>query len=155
MPHPTSFQYSVPDQPLGATIGSVQLDNAFENAVQARLEMANRTINLGLQEKELDGIAWEMAKSKEYQNAKCEYGSSDDDTEFFTVAVPKIHRGYSNGNAGISNGEMRFRRSVSSLSITCITDRSNLNAEMKSKAILTYRYRFRTTYEKCSNVIRL
>jgi hypothetical protein len=72
--------------------------------------MATLAVPMGLQPKELDDIAWEMAKSKEYQNAKCEYGSSDDDTEFFTVAIPKLHRGYLNENAGISYGEMRFRR---------------------------------------------
>lgn len=51
-----------------------------------------------------------MAKSKEYQNAKCEYGSSDDDTEYFTVAIPRLHREYVNENVGIKNGEMLFRR---------------------------------------------
>lgn len=98
----------------GGTIGSVQLDTAFEEAALSRLEIANRTIPTGLQQKELEEIAWEMAKSKEYQNAKCEYGSSDADTEFFTVAVPKLDRRYVNENAGISYGEMRFRRSVDS-----------------------------------------
>jgi hypothetical protein len=77
--------------------------------------MANRTFPTGFQPKELDDIAWEMAKSKEYQNAKCEYGSSDDDTEFYTVVIPKLHRDYVNNHAGISYGEMRFRRSVCSL----------------------------------------
>lgn len=102
----------VPNLPQGATIGSVQLDTAFESSARERLEMANRTIPTGFHAKELDDIAWEMAKSKEYQNAKCEYGSSDDDTEFFTVTIPKLHRGYVNSDAGISHGEMRFRRLV-------------------------------------------
>lgn len=65
---------------------------------------------MGVEEKELDDMAWEMAKSKEYQNAKCEYGSSDDDTEFFTVAIPRLPRGYVNESEGINFGEMRFRR---------------------------------------------
>jgi hypothetical protein len=72
--------------------------------------MANQTLPTGLRPEEIDTIAWEMAKSKEYQNAKCEYGSSDDDTEMFTVAVPKLHRGYINESAGIGYGEMRFYR---------------------------------------------
>lgn len=74
--------------------------------------MANQTKPTGLSPKELDDIAWEMAKSKEYQNAKCGYGSWEDDTEFFTVAIPKLHRDYVNNDAGISYGEMKFRRSV-------------------------------------------
>lgn len=94
----------------GATIGSVQLDTAFENAVRERFDMADRAIPLGFGPKEMDDIAWEMAKSKEYQNAKCEYGSSEDDTECFTVAIPKLDRAYTNENAGISCGEMKFRR---------------------------------------------
>jgi hypothetical protein len=94
----------------GATIGSVQLDTAFENSARSRLETANRTVPTGFQPKELDDIAWEMAKSKEYQNAKCEYGSSDDDTEFFTVTISRFHRSYTNNHAGISYGEMTFRR---------------------------------------------
>jgi hypothetical protein len=51
-----------------------------------------------------------MAKSKEYQNAKCEYGSSDDDTDVFSVAIPKLRRDYVNESAGIGYGEMRFYR---------------------------------------------
>jgi len=98
------------NHPTGATIGSVQLDTAFETSARQRLEMANRTVPIGFQPKELDDIAWEMAKSKEYQNAKCEYGSSDDDTEYFTVAIPRLHREYVNENVGIKNGEMLFRR---------------------------------------------
>lgn len=94
----------------GATIGSVQLDTAFETAARTRLEKADETLPMGVEEKELDDMAWEMAKSKEYQNAKCEYGSSDDDTEFFTVAIPRLPRGYVNEIEGINFGEMRFRR---------------------------------------------
>ncbi|KAG9239683.1 hypothetical protein BJ875DRAFT_538458 [Amylocarpus encephaloides] len=94
----------------GATIGSVQLDTSFEMSARKRIDMANRTMPLGFHPKELDNMAWEMAKSKEYQNAKCDYGSSDDDTEYFTVAVPKLNRAYVNENAGITDGEMKFRR---------------------------------------------
>jgi hypothetical protein len=96
---------------IGATIGSVQLDTAFENSVRNRLEIANRSVPMGLSEKELDDIAWEMAKSKEYQNAKCEYGS-DHDTEYYTVAVPKLARSYINEPEGVRLGEMKFRRYV-------------------------------------------
>jgi hypothetical protein len=106
---------TTPNFPQGATIGSVQLDTAFENSARNRLETANRTVPTGFQPKELDDIAWEMAKSKEYQNAKCEYGSSDDDTEFFTVTISRLHRSYTNNHAGISYGEMTFRRSACTL----------------------------------------
>jgi hypothetical protein len=74
--------------------------------------LADRSIPTGLHLKEMEEVAWQMAKSKEYQNAKCEYGSSDDDTEFFTVAIPKLDRHYVNKSADISYGEMKFRRSA-------------------------------------------
>lgn len=93
----------------GATIGSVQLDTAFEESVRNRLELANRITPTGLQPKELDDIAWQMAKSREYQNAKCEYGSSDDVADYY-LAIPKIHRGYVNENVGIKHGDMRLKR---------------------------------------------
>lgn len=50
---------------IGATIGSTQLDNLFEKAVLDRLEMANRSLPMGVDG--LDQIAWEMRISKEYQ----------------------------------------------------------------------------------------
>jgi hypothetical protein len=98
------------DHSAGATIGSVQLDTAFEACVRQRLDLANQIIPIELQPEEMDDIAWKMAKGREYQNAKCEYGSSDDDTEYFTVAVPGLRPDYINMNVGISNGEMMFRR---------------------------------------------
>ena len=67
---------------------------------------------IGFQPQELDDIAWKMARGKEYQNAKCEYGSSEDETEYFYVAVPGLGPNYVNVNAGIRNGEMMFRRFV-------------------------------------------
>ena len=102
------------DYMAGATIGSVQLDTAFETCVRQRLELANQIMPTGFQPQELDDVAWKMAKGREYQNAKCEYGSSDDDTEYFTVAIPGLRADYVNMNVGISNGEMMFRRYVSS-----------------------------------------
>jgi hypothetical protein len=62
------------------------------------------------QPQQLYHIAWKMAKEKEFQSAKCGYGSWDNQTEYFAVAVPGLRSSYENMNAGISNGEMRFRR---------------------------------------------
>jgi hypothetical protein len=96
----------------GATIGSVQLDRGFEESAYQRLILADRHIPTGLSADEIEEVAWQMVKSKEYQNAKCDYGSSSDDTEFFTVAVPKLDRRYTNEVANIAHGEMRIRRCV-------------------------------------------
>lgn len=59
----------------------------------------------------MDDAAWEIMKSKEYQNAKCDYGAPDD-TEFFSVAIPTLSKRYNNEAFGIIDGEMRFNRFV-------------------------------------------
>jgi hypothetical protein len=53
-----------------------------------------------------------MRISKEYQNAKCDYGSEESlaDTETFAVRVPKLNSNYSNPEHGISGGDMHFQR---------------------------------------------
>ena len=111
-PRTKSFIFQRPpfNPSLGGTIGSVQLDTAFEACVRERLELANRIMPIGFQPHAIEDIAWRMAKGREYQNAKCDYGSSDDDTEYFTVAIPGLRPDYANVNMGISNGEMTFRR---------------------------------------------
>ncbi|EPE28769.1 Actin-like ATPase [Glarea lozoyensis ATCC 20868] len=93
----------------GATIGSVQLDTAFEKLARNRLRLAQLSGKMGLFPGQLDDVAGEMAESQEYQNAKCEYGS-DHQTEYFTVAVPRLARAYINDLEGIRHGEMKFRR---------------------------------------------
>jgi hypothetical protein len=53
------------DVVFGATVGSVQLDALFEEAVLQRLELANRDTSLGLED--LQQTGWEMRICKEYQ----------------------------------------------------------------------------------------
>ncbi|KAN0119207.1 hypothetical protein V8E51_001415 [Hyaloscypha variabilis] len=92
----------------GEPIGSVQLDEAFENCAKQRLYSANQIIPMDFGPRELEMIAWKMAKEREFQNAKCGYGSWDGETEYFTVAIPGLRPDYHNTKAWISNGEMRF-----------------------------------------------
>lgn len=92
----------------GANLGSAQIDASFEKSVRERLELSNRTYPSGI---DPDDAAWEMMKSKEYQNAKCDYGAPDD-TDSFTVAVPKLDKRYQNQPMGINDGEMSFSRCV-------------------------------------------
>jgi len=94
------------DVVFGANLGSAQIDRGFETMTIERLEHANRGLPTGI---EVEAAAWEMMKSKEYQNAKCDYGA-EDDTPMFSVAVPKLNKAYSNEPAGIINGELRFQR---------------------------------------------
>lgn len=98
------------DVVFGATIGAAQLDALFEDAVLERLQYANHASPMGLAD--LNAAAWEMRISKEYQNAKCDYGSEESlaDTETFAVRVPKLDPNYTNQQYGISGGDMYFRR---------------------------------------------
>ena len=98
------------DVVFGATIGAAQLDTLFENAALERLQNADHTNPMGLAD--LNAAAWEMRISKEYQNAKCDYGSEESlaDTETFAVRVPRLDPNYTNQQYGISGGDMYFRR---------------------------------------------
>ncbi|KAF2183182.1 hypothetical protein K469DRAFT_739999 [Zopfia rhizophila CBS 207.26] len=98
------------DVVFGATIGSAQLDSLFEKSVLERLQYADRVSPMGLED--LSQAAWEMRISKEYQNAKCDYGSDESfsDTETFAVRVPRLERSYVNDQYGINGGDMHFRR---------------------------------------------
>jgi hypothetical protein len=94
---------------IGIAIGFSYLDIAFMDSVKQRLYLADRIIPTGLRPQEFDEMAWKMAKGREYQNEKCGYGFNND-MEFFTVAVPQLRQDYSNQDAWISNGEIKFRR---------------------------------------------
>ncbi|KAF3033087.1 hypothetical protein E8E12_003621 [Didymella heteroderae] len=98
------------DVVFGATIGAAQLDSLFENAVLERLQLADRSVPTGLHD--LNSAAWEMRISKEYQNAKCDYGSEESlaDTDTFAVRVPKLDPSYTNQQFEISGGDMYFQR---------------------------------------------
>lgn len=98
------------DVVFGATVGSTEVDNLFEDHVFDRLERANQAQPMMLED--LEATAWDMRVCKEFQNAKCSYGidESDSETEFFFVRIPKLDRAYSNERFGIRAGEMMFRR---------------------------------------------
>ncbi|PVH94915.1 hypothetical protein DM02DRAFT_538481 [Periconia macrospinosa] len=98
------------DVVFGATVGSTEVDNLFEDSVFERLERANRDSPLMLDD--LLETAWDMRVCKEYQNAKCSYGidESDSETDFFFVRIPKLNRAYNNHQFGIRAGEMVFKR---------------------------------------------
>jgi hypothetical protein len=78
----------------------------FEELVHSRLQQAEATQPMGI---DIEGAAWQMMKGREYQNAKCEYGSQDD-TDTFFVTIPKLHKTYRNEPVGIIEGEMKFKR---------------------------------------------
>lgn len=54
-------------------------------------------------------IAWQMMKSRDFQNTKCEHGSPDD-APAFSVPIPRLDSSYVNMSVGIEYGEMSFTR---------------------------------------------
>lgn len=98
------------DVVFGAIIGAAQLGYLFENAVLERLQLADRLMPTGLHD--LDSAAWGMRISKEYQNAKCDYGSEESfaDTDTFAARVPKLDPSYTYPQYEISGGDMYFQR---------------------------------------------
>ncbi|KAL9058773.1 MAG: hypothetical protein Q9206_001760, partial [Seirophora lacunosa] len=94
------------DVVFGATIGSAAIDYDFEDFARCRLELAHLTSPLPASPEE---IAWEMMKSRDFQNTKCEHGGPDD-APMFSVPISKLDLGYANHTVGIEYGEMKFTR---------------------------------------------
>lgn len=59
-------------------------------------------------------IAWQMMKSRDFQNTKCEHGSPDD-APVFSVPIPRLDSSYVNMSVGIEQGEMSFTRYVEAI----------------------------------------
>ncbi|KAL8693159.1 MAG: hypothetical protein Q9224_003805 [Gallowayella concinna] len=94
------------DVVFGATIGSAAIDYDFESYARSRLELAHLTSPLPMSPEE---IAWEMMKSRDFQNTKCEHGGPDE-APIFSVPIPKLDPAYVNHTVGIEYGEMKFTR---------------------------------------------
>jgi len=99
---------SLSDDVPGATIGSAAIDQDFQRLAMKRLEQADSDGKLFASP---ENAAWEMMKSPDFQNTKCEHGGLDD-TPVFSVPISKVDPSYFDVTAGLGNGEMRFNRSV-------------------------------------------
>jgi hypothetical protein len=91
----------------GQTIGSTQIDDAFEDLILAKLEQIDAIFPLEtLQGRPLDKseAAWLMAKSAQFQDAKCCFGSPDDTD--FTVTIPNLPDSYENPQYDVQNGKI-------------------------------------------------
>ncbi|KAL8816329.1 MAG: hypothetical protein Q9223_004643 [Gallowayella weberi] len=94
------------DVVFGATIGSAAIDYDFETHARSRLELAHLHSPLPMSPEK---TAWEMMKSRDFQNTKCEHGGPDD-APMFSVPIPKLDHAYVNQTVGIEYGEMKFTR---------------------------------------------
>jgi hypothetical protein len=97
------------DMVQGRTIGSAKIDEAFERLALQRLEAANYS-NPFRGTVSLQDVAWRMMKSREFQNAKCDFGASDF-TPIFQVPTFEIENTYRSEQAHIFNGVMQFAKS--------------------------------------------
>ncbi|KAL8810328.1 MAG: hypothetical protein Q9200_002665 [Gallowayella weberi] len=80
------------DVVFGATIGSAAIDYDFETHARSRLELAHLHSPLPMSPEK---TAWEMMKSRDFQNTKCEHGGPDD-APMFSVPIPKLDHAYVN-----------------------------------------------------------
>jgi molecular chaperone DnaK (HSP70) len=146
--HGGSLNLEQIDVVFGATIGAAQLDSLFEKEVLQRLQHADSLQPMGLMD--INQAAWEMRISKEYQNAKCDYGSEESfmDTETFAVRVPKLDRAYINRECAISGGDIHFQRD--DLKIFFDTQVSKLY-DMMDKQLARVRQKFPT--EQVSHLV--
>ncbi|KAL8731719.1 MAG: hypothetical protein Q9181_004200 [Wetmoreana brouardii] len=94
------------DVVFGANVGSAAIDYDFESLARSRLKLAHYTSPLPMAPEQ---SAWEMMKSQDFQNTKCEHGSPDD-APIFSVPIPKVDPVYTDLTAGIEYGEMKFTR---------------------------------------------
>lgn len=88
----------------GENIGSAAIDYSFEQMVLERLAVAEGTAGLA---SEPGDTAWQMTRSSQFQNTKCEYGAPDGSPRF-AVPVSLLDPHYANIKAGIRDGEMHF-----------------------------------------------
>jgi hypothetical protein len=102
-----SLQLSQMDVVQGRTIGSAKIDEAFEKLAMQRLTVANAS--RPIQGAVLGDVAWRMMKSREFQNAKCDFGSPDD-TPIFVVPTPGIDGSYESEVAQLFHGGMQFAK---------------------------------------------
>ncbi|KAL8653396.1 MAG: hypothetical protein Q9210_002114 [Variospora velana] len=82
-------------------IGSAAIDYGFEAYARSRLELAHLISPLPMSP---DEIAWEMMKSRDFQNTKCEHGGPDD-APILSIPIPKLDLGYANHTLGIEYGD--------------------------------------------------
>lgn len=94
------------DVVFGATIGSAAIDYDFESYARSQLEIAQLSSPLPMPPEE---VAWEMMKSRDFQNTKCEHGGPGE-APMFSVPIPKLDPAYANLTVGIEYSEMKFTR---------------------------------------------
>ena len=95
------------DVVFGANIGSSAIDAAFYTFAFNLLKAANATLELPAPPEEL---AWQMSKSRDFQNMKCEFGAPDTDFPTISIPVPRLGKEYVNSAVGISDGKLKIAR---------------------------------------------
>lgn len=91
----------------GDAVGSAAIDHEFELLARSRLRRIDPVLRTS--QTSAEDVAWEMMKSIEFQNEKCEHGSRDD-APVFQIPVPQLASNYVNNDISIRNQRMIFRR---------------------------------------------
>ena len=77
------------------------------DSIQNRLDGADRVIPIRIR---IEIAVWEIMKSRQYQNSKCNYGSALNNIIFYSVIVPGLDRRYTNEDIGISRSYTHARQ---------------------------------------------
>lgn len=94
------------DVVAGENVGSAAIDYDFELLARSKL---HKVCAMGGLQIDVEEAAWEMARSGEFQNTKCDYGARDN-SPTFSVPIPRFWGDYSSGEVDIINGQMLFDR---------------------------------------------
>jgi len=84
----------------GRAIGSTDIDSAFEDLVDERLELITPPLD--------DRIPWTMMQGAEFLGWKCAFGQSGEMPRTIAIKVPMVDSSYDSREAGIQRGKMLF-----------------------------------------------
>lgn len=95
---------------IGGDVGSTSIDQDFEQLAAIRLSQLLEVVQLG---ETANALAWEMRKSRDFQDTKCTFGDPDDSVSYVRIPIPGLDKRYINEELRVYDGQMQFDMSVS------------------------------------------
>lgn len=90
----------------GENVGSAAIDYEFELMAREKLKKLQQHVETI---SDPEHMAWEMSKSRQFQDTKCDYGPRDA-SHTFSVPIPSLSSNYSNTESDVVNGHMLFQK---------------------------------------------
>ena len=92
------------DDGQNTAVGSIQIDEAFQEAVRQRLELIPQHLFLA------NFLPDHIARSIDFQTTKHGFGASNNSIDRFHFSVPGLPQHYTHVGAGLENGKLVFQR---------------------------------------------